>query len=49
MQEVILACLLAIAAALIVVGVAQWSASGGFLAAGVLLAGWSWLTFGDVE
>lgn len=49
MQEVILACLLLVAAGLVVVGVACWSAPGALIAAGVLLAGWSWLTFGEVE
>lgn len=40
--------LLAVAAALIVAGVAEFSAGGAFIVAGVLLALWSWLIFGEV-
>ncbi len=44
-----LAALLLLACALIVIGVAELtSPAAGWLTAGVLLAAWSWLVFGDV-
>lgn len=43
MRELTFAVLLAVAAVLVVVGVAEWSHAAGFVTGGVLLAGWSWL------
>ena len=49
MREQILAGLLLVAAALIVAGVAHFSAGGAFIAAGALLGLWSWLVFGEID
>lgn len=49
MREQILAVLLALAAVLVFIGVRMFSPAAGFIAAGVLAAGWSWLLFGEVE
>jgi hypothetical protein len=43
-REWIFAALLAVAGGLIVVGAAMWSRPAGFVAAGVVLAVWSWDT-----
>ena len=48
MREVVLAFLLAVACGLVVVGAALLYGPAGFMAGGVLLAGWSWLTFGEI-
>ena len=45
MRDWILAALLAIAAALIVAGVATWSTGVALIVAGVLTAGWALLVF----
>ena len=42
-----LAALLAIAAALIVAGVATWTTGGALIVAGVGVAGWAWLFLGE--
>lgn len=49
MREQTLAVLLALAAALVITGVAHFTTGGAFIAAGILLALWSWLLFGEVE
>lgn len=49
MRERIMAGLLAVAAALVVVGVAGWSTQAGCVVAGLLLALWAWLVLGEVE
>ncbi len=49
MREQILAVLLAMAAALIVAGIATFSGGAGLIAAGGLWGAWSWLFFGDIE
>lgn len=49
MREQTLAVLLLVAAALIVAGVATFSDGAALIAAGALLALWSWLVFGEVE
>lgn len=43
-----LACLLAVASALVVAGVALLSYAAALIAAGVLLAGWSYLVLAEV-
>lgn len=48
MRERILAFLLAAAAGLIVLGVADFSHGAAFITAGALLVAWSWLFFGEV-
>lgn len=48
MRERILAVLLATAAGLIVVGVADFSYGAALITGGVLLVAWSWLFFGEV-
>lgn len=48
MRERILAVLLAAAAGLVIVGAFQACDVAGFVVAGVLLAGWAWLIFGEV-
>ena len=47
-RTLVLASLLAVAAALVVVGVALVSAAAGYIVAGLLLAGWSVLMFAEV-
>ena len=49
MREFILAALLAVASLFVVIGVAMLSTATALIVAGLLLAGWSWLTFGEVE
>lgn len=49
MRLKILAVLLATAASLIVAGAATWSTGAALIFAGVALAGWAWLFFGDVS
>jgi hypothetical protein len=49
MREQIMAGLLALAAVLIVIGVAKFSTGAALITAGVLLGLWSWLIFGEVE
>lgn len=49
MREWILGGLLALAGTLIVAGAHRFSTGAALVAAGVLLAVWSWLMFGDVE
>lgn len=44
----IFAGVLVVAAGLVVVGVSMVHQAAGFVAAGVLLAGWAWLVLGDV-
>ncbi len=41
--------LLAVAAVLVVLGVARFSIGAAFIAGGLLLGLWSWLVFGEVE
>jgi hypothetical protein len=48
MREKILAALLLGALLLVVLGVALWSGSVGLVIAGLGLAGWAWLFFGEV-
>jgi hypothetical protein len=48
MRALILAALFAAAAVLVVVGAAMVARPAGFIVGGVLLAGWSWLVFGEV-
>lgn len=48
MREQILAVLLALAAALIVIGVATFDDGAAFIIAGLLAGVWSWLVFGEV-
>ena len=48
-REWILAGFLAVAGTLIAIGVATISTAGGYIVAGVLLAAWAWLTFGDIQ
>lgn len=49
MQEAILAVLLAVAGALVVIGVAMWSTAAGFVAGGAMLAAWSWMVLDEVD
>lgn len=49
MREWILGGLLALAAVLVTIAAATVSDGAMFFAAGVLLAGWAWLMFGEVE
>lgn len=49
MRERILAVLLALAAALLVAGVAGFSGRVALIVAGLLVAAWSWLLLGEVE
>lgn len=49
MREYVLAALLALAAVLVVVGVAMLSEAAGWIAAGVAVAAWSWLMLGEVK
>jgi hypothetical protein len=49
MKEQTLAVLLLVAAGLIVAGTARFSTGAALIIAGVLLALWSWLVFGEVE
>lgn len=49
MRELIFAAMLALASAAIVVGAAMVAAAAGWITAGVALAAWSWLIFGEVE
>ena len=48
MRERILGVLLAVAAGLVVVGVSLASDAAAVVVAGVLLAAWAWLFFGEV-
>lgn len=48
-REWILGVLLAVAAGLVIYGVALLSAAAGFVVGGVLVALWSWLLFGEVD
>lgn len=48
MRTWVLACLLAVAGALVVVGVVLLSVAAGWIAAGVLLAAWSLLVLAEV-
>jgi hypothetical protein len=48
-QEQTLAVLLLVAAGLITAGAARFSTGAAFIIAGVLLALWSWLIFGEVD
>ena len=47
-REWMFALLLAVAGALIVRGVAEFSTGAAWIAGGVLLAAWAWLAAGDV-
>lgn len=49
MREQTLAVLLLVAAALIIAGVAKFSAGAAFIAAGLLLGLWSWLILAEVS
>lgn len=49
MREGILAALLAVAAVFLVIGAALISEAVGWIVAGVVLAVWAWLVFGEVE
>lgn len=48
MREVIFAVILALASAAIVIGAADYSPGAAWIAAGALLAGWSWLVLGEI-
>lgn len=48
MRERMLVVLLAVAASLVVVGVAHFSTGAAFVASGLLLAGLAWLVLGEV-
>lgn len=48
-EQIILAVLLAVAAVAVTIGVAVIWSPLGWIAGGLVLAGWSWLVFGDVE
>lgn len=48
-REWIFAVLLVVAGGFVVTGVSAWSSAAAWVAAGVLLAGWSWLVLGEVD
>jgi hypothetical protein len=48
MRQWIFAAVLAVAAASVTIGAASYSDGAGWVAFGFLLAGWSWLVFGEV-
>lgn len=48
-REWMLAGLLAVAGALVAYGIFTISTPAGFIVSGLLLAGWGWLVFGDVQ